>query len=494
MKGRTLTLLLALMAITAFALGALLVGNPLDGDRKSDILHFIGRFHPTVLHLPIAFLLLLALLETLVFKDRFNFLRASIPLVLTLSIISVLAAVSTGFLLAYASGSNEPLVVEHMKTSLYLAIAALGLGIFKLYWEKPFAKIAYRSLLLASLALLASTSHDGGTLTHGRGYLTKYMPNSIRPLFGLQVEGTPDAESASDLIVFKDIIHPIIDQNCVSCHNPDKLKGELNLETYAGHLKGGELGPAITPGDPDNSEIVFRITLPEDDDEFMPPDGKTPLKKNEVEIINWWIQSGASETATVSQYHSIPAPIDQYIATVFENILTPEEIEARKSKKTALYESLQSINRELGILITPYQSEAARFVIDTFSVQNRFDQNMLMKIEPFATSIVEADFSGTALTDESFETLSKFSNLRTLNLSRTSVTGESIESLKRINSLETLNLYGTQIKSEHIDKLSQLTQLKHLFLFQTELYSNETISLLRSALPNCEINLVEEAI
>ena len=107
---------------------------------------------------------------------------------------------------------------------------------------------------------------------------------------------------------------------------------------------------------------------------------------------------------------------------------------------------------------------------------------------------IEADLSSTQLTDSCLKTLSKFKNLRTLNLSKTKIEGETISALSQITSLESLNLYGSKLKLDRIDQLSQLTQLKQLYLFQTELYTKSAIQQLRDALPNCEITLDENMI
>jgi uncharacterized membrane protein len=494
MRKRSFPILLTLFGSLALILAGLMIVNPLDGQLHSELLQFFGRFHPTVLHLPIAFILLLAILETRAFFKPSTSLKPAIPLVLALSIGSVLLAVLTGFLLAYASGSNEELVIEHMRMSIFLAIGALAMGSLKLFWDQRFVKTAYRILLLANLGLLASSSHDGGSLTHGRDYLTKYMPDAIRPIFGLSVEAKLSASSSADLVVFKDLIQPIIEQNCLTCHNPDKQKGELNLENYAGHLEGGDMGPSIVPNDVDNSELVFRITLPEDDEEFMPTDGKPPLTTEEVAFISWWIENGASDTATVASYETIPADIEQYIVGVFDTMLTPQEIEALEAERIELYAKLNDLNKELGILITPIETDASKFRIDTFSAQKSFDQKMLKRLEPFADTIIEADFSSTQLSDASVSTISQFKNLRSLNLSKTQIEGSTLAKLSKVESLESLNLYGSQIKSGQIEQLIQLTQLKHLYLFQTELYSKAAIEQLQAALPDCEIDLNDNAI
>jgi uncharacterized membrane protein len=494
MRKPSFPILLTLFGSLTLVLAGLMIANPLDGEPRSELLQFFGRFHPTVLHLPIAFILLLAILETRAFFKPSSSLKPAIPLILTLSIGSVLLAVLTGFLLAYAGGSNEELVIEHMRMSIFLGIGALAMGSLKLFWDQRFAKTAYRLLLLVNLGLLASSSHDGGSLTHGRDYLTKYMPNVIRPIFGLSVEAKSTANSVDDLVVFKDLIHPIIEQNCLTCHNPDKQKGKLSLETYAGHLEGGDMGPSVVPNDADNSELVFRITLPEDDEEFMPTDGKPPLTTEEVAFISWWIENGASDTATIASFETIPAAIEQYIVGVFDMMLTPEEIEAQEAKRIELYAKLNKLNDELGILITPIETDASKFRIDTFSAQKSFDRKMLKRLAPFADTIIEADFSSTQLSDASISMISQFKNLRTLNLSKTQIEGSTLANLAKVESLESLNLYGSQIKSRQIEQLAKLTQLKRLYLFQTELYSKVTIERLRAALPDCEIDLNDNAI
>jgi hypothetical protein len=47
------------------------------------------------------------------------------------------------------------------------------------------------------------------------------------------------------------------------------------------------------------SELLRRITLPAEDEEFMPAEGKTPLTAEQVEIIRWWIAVGAPNGGTI---------------------------------------------------------------------------------------------------------------------------------------------------------------------------------------------------
>ena len=81
------------------------------------------------------------------------------------------------------------------------------------------------------------------------------------------------AISESHAVDFGKEIKPILETKCVSCHGIEKQKGELDLSNLLAAKEGGENGPAITPGKPQESELIHRITLTHDDDEIMPPKG-----------------------------------------------------------------------------------------------------------------------------------------------------------------------------------------------------------------------------
>ena len=63
-----------------------------------------------------------------------------------------------------------------------------------------------------------------------------------------------------------------IDGNkCLECHNPNKIKGKLLMDSAVALLKGGDTGPGLVTGKPDESEIIKRVVLPKDHDDIMPP-------------------------------------------------------------------------------------------------------------------------------------------------------------------------------------------------------------------------------
>ncbi|HAB18593.1 MAG TPA: hypothetical protein DCE44_19400 [Verrucomicrobiales bacterium] len=65
-------------------------------------------------------------------------------------------------------------------------------------------------------------------------------------------------------------VTPIFKRSCNGCHNPNKLKGEVDTSTFAGFLKPGKHGPSFVPGDPAKSRVIEQISGDEPD---MPKEG-----------------------------------------------------------------------------------------------------------------------------------------------------------------------------------------------------------------------------
>ncbi len=91
----------------------------------------------------------------------------------------------------------------------------------------------------------------------------------------------------------KDIL-PIVREHCWDCHSNEKeAKGGLALDDLA-ELAKGPIGPIglVRPGDPEKSDLLARLKLDEEDDDFMPKNGKA-LRSSELAKIEQWIRGGA---------------------------------------------------------------------------------------------------------------------------------------------------------------------------------------------------------
>jgi mono/diheme cytochrome c family protein len=86
-------------------------------------------------------------------------------------------------------------------------------------------------------------------------------------------------------------IQPLFAQHCYECHGPDKARGRLRLDLRAAAFRGGLTGPALVPGNGEQSPLVRRL-LGLDGEDQMPKDGD-PLPAHEIALIRAWIDQGA---------------------------------------------------------------------------------------------------------------------------------------------------------------------------------------------------------
>jgi hypothetical protein len=87
-------------------------------------------------------------------------------------------------------------------------------------------------------------------------------------------------------VSFQDNVATVLAERCATCHIEDS-KGGLNAATFAALMKGGENGPVIVPGKPDESTLVKLIESDE-----MPKRGG-PLSDELKQDIREWVEKGA---------------------------------------------------------------------------------------------------------------------------------------------------------------------------------------------------------
>lgn len=101
------------------------------------------------------------------------------------------------------------------------------------------------------------------------------------------------AATAPAAPTYNDDVLPVFREHCNSCHNPDKLKADLDLTTYGTTIKGGSSGVAIKAGAPDTS-LLYRVTAHMEEPEMPPKKPKIP--DAQIAIIKDWIAGGALES------------------------------------------------------------------------------------------------------------------------------------------------------------------------------------------------------
>ncbi len=113
------------------------------------------------------------------------------------------------------------------------------------------------------------------------------VPDLTRPQF--TKSPTPE-----QLTFFENKIRPVLIESCYECHSATatKIKGGLVLDSRAGVQKGGDTGPAVTPGDPDAS-LLIQALRHETEDLAMPP--KKKLSPQVIADFEQWVKMGAPD-------------------------------------------------------------------------------------------------------------------------------------------------------------------------------------------------------
>src|SRR5205809_6409863 len=107
-------------------------------------------------------------------------------------------------------------------------------------------------------------------------------------LIGSAAAATP---AKSEITFSRDIL-PILSDNCFHCHGPDEKerKAKLRLDLHDGALGKGKSGEiAIIPGDASKSEVIRRITSPDEDEVMPPPKSNRKLAPQQIELLRRWV-------------------------------------------------------------------------------------------------------------------------------------------------------------------------------------------------------------
>jgi mono/diheme cytochrome c family protein len=112
----------------------------------------------------------------------------------------------------------------------------------------------------------------------------------IRQMEPVDATEQPESTPAARTLSFENDILPIFEAKCNTCHGS---MGGWDGRGYESALNSGDHGPAVIPGDPENSFLVQKLLGTQTTGAIMPPGGKLP--DSEIQLIIDWIQAGALE-------------------------------------------------------------------------------------------------------------------------------------------------------------------------------------------------------
>jgi len=425
-----------------------------------NIAGFLGRFHPLLVHLPIGMLLLGVGMHWLSRKPGYRNLRPGISVTLLLGALSAVFSCISGWLLAGSGEYEGSTLDQHMWMGI--AVAVISIVYYLLYAGRISVRLPSYIPYLLSLVLvliLSITGHLGGTLTHGEGYLTGAFAEKEA---AMEKKVIPDVQQA---MAYDDIIQPMLQGKCYSCHGVSKQKGKLRLDSREAILKGGEEGAALVPGNSDESILYKRLVLDEADKKHMPPKGKTQFTASEIELMHWWINNGAGFDKAVKEL-----PQDEKIAPL---LLALQSGNAAPSKPDVPSDPVSPgapdvINqlKEAGATVIPVAAGSNYLSVNFISLKSVTDAEMQL-LEPLAPQLVWLKAGGTSITDGSLKSIAKLTNLTRLSLDNTAITDEGIQQLQPLGHLLYLNIVGTRVSATGLTSLKPLQNLQSIYLYQS---------------------------
>jgi mono/diheme cytochrome c family protein/uncharacterized membrane protein len=422
---------------------------------------FLGRMHPLLVHLPIGFLVLLLALEIATRFKRFAALSVARPLVVGLTVAASVLTIVLGLMLKSGGGYDPNLIFWHQWTGILFGLTVIAVAVA--VWKKS---RLYNGSLVAALLLLTVASHFGASLSHGPGYLTEYAPGWVRTLAGdvdhrpAEVIATSRPTDVRSARLYADVVRPILATNCVACHGPERTSGHLRLDSYAG----------ITAAHADHA-IADRMLLPLSDSHHMPPVDKPQPTDEQIALVRWWTDSGASDSKTVGELKptadqlqlvakATRLPIDAaVVATSDQGPPPPPPVES-------LATAITDISVKTGVMTTRV-SAGLPWIACNAAFARSFGDDQLRQLAPLAANIQSLDLAGTKVTDAGLAVVGTMRHLAHLRLERTAITDAGLKSLAGLPELEYLNLYGTKVTDASLPTLKTMPSLAHLYLWGT---------------------------
>lgn len=433
-------------------------------------LQVLGRMHPLVLHLPIGFVVILALLPAVkqeVKPDSYHQIQLFL---LQLFALALAFSAVTGFFLAQEPGYQSELINWHKWTATGSSYLGYSLLILKRHFpERP--RLFNLGLYTSLLAILI-TGHLGGSITHGRDYL-------LEP-----IRSDKAKKISPESTVFAAAIQPIFKAKCAKCHNSSKQKGGLSMASAKSLLAGGENGPIWIAGQAENSTILQRIHLPVSAEEHMPPEDQPQLNKHEIELIYHWINSGADfelNLGALDQKDSLFLALTPLLHNSSANVGAE-----RYTFKPASAEIIQTLN-------TPYRSispiaQGSPALSVDFFMQQAFQLSFLEELSPLRKQIIAINLSKMPIDDEGLKTLSQFPNLEKVILNGTNITGATLGQLSSCQKLKEIALSNTKVQKSALSALTELPLLRTVYAWETQIKPEDLVEI-TAYLPDLTLEL-----
>lgn len=433
------------------------------------VLQLFGRLHPLLVHFPVAILILAFLLEVASRLRQFKKLKRAVGPVLLIGAVTSLLSLASGLALSREGGYDEALLSIHRNLGIATTVVAFSSYLMlqlDLVVGKGLRKRLRILLLIPVVVLVSLTGHFGGSLTHGEDFLTGVLTNP--PEAQSTIVPLMPVASPNEAVMYSDVIRPILETRCYSCHSSLKQKGQLRMDEIDLMMRGGKHGLVLTRATPDSSSLYRRLLLPIEDKKHMPPGEKPQMSSAEIDLIHSWIADGFSFDKKVSAYDD-KERILEFMATLRA---------MRHQKKSMVPEddvaaaSVQVIDKltQRGILVMPVAFGSNYLTASFVNARSAGDQDIDL-LASLNKQLIWLNLEHTAVSDNGMKALARMDGLRVLYLNNTGVGDEGIRNLRGLRELSYLNLVGTNITDSVLNVLAEFKSLENVFVFNTKISS-----------------------
>jgi uncharacterized membrane protein len=431
------------------------------------MLQLFGHLHPVLVHLPIGILLLACLFMWQSRKDKYENLQPVINTILFWGMISAFVSCISGYMLSQSGEYDDTLVSWHQ----WMGISVAVISALTYYIHKKPALAKWQWLLgTLLLFLIFITGHLGGSLTHGSDYLTQPLENLFEDDTIAIVKRRPIAD-IQQAIVYTDVIQPVLQSKCYSCHGPARQKGKLRMDQPDLLMKGGKDGAVIIPGKASASEMIKRISSGREEEHHMAPKEKPQLTEQEVSLIRWWVDNGADFTKKVKDFQQPEKikPLLNSLQAGNEEKKQPPGIPPEPVEK-ADDAAIQKL-KNLGVVVIPVAQKSNYLEVNFVTAPKVTDRDIDLLL-PLKKQLVWLKLGNTGIGDTALADIGQCTNLTQLQLDHTNITDKGLERLQSLSRLQSLNLAGTKVTAQGIEILKDLKELKSLYLYQTNVNRN----------------------
>lgn len=433
-----------------------------------------GRFHVALVHFPVAFVVLAGVLVVAAKLTKRRVWLAFAHECAGFAAAAALVAAGSGWANAYFEtygGFSREVLLWHRWSGVGVAVIAVA----AVFLPRRSPRLA-ALLLIGNAGLVGWVGHMGGTLVHGPNYFDVLQPQAPRS----GVDSEPGEErTLSGLYV---AVQTILNDQCVECHGPRKQKGSLRLDAPHWILDKDRETVVVEPGQPEQSSLYVRVTLPPSHDDFMPQKAE-PLSDASLEAIRRWISVGApiyerpglvGHGLPQASVAAGPTPVvDSERTAVPPTPVADPSILARLRARGASVSLLDSEGRFVGVSFRQARPPAR-------------DQDLEL-LTDLGASLLELDLTSSLVSDTGLEKLASQPSLRLLRLGKTNITGTGVARLEPLSSLEVLDLHDTAVADEVIASIELLVGLERVYLWGSNV-TDAAVKRLRGRRPELTIS------